>query len=120
MTYNLRGMDALQAYLGNMANFDDVREVVKLNGAELEKSMKRNAKFKGHYKNGVFIRPTGATRRSITLTINGLTARVTPTTEYASYLEYGTRFMAAQPFVRPSFEVQKQKFIDDLLRLMSR
>lgn len=107
MNFNLRGMDQLSAYLGRMVNFDDAREVVKMNGAELQKNMQRQAAV-----------DTGHMKRSITLTINGLTARVTPTAEYASYVEYGTRFMTAQPFVRPSFETQKQQFINDLLRIM--
>lgn len=107
MNFNLRGMDELSAYLGRMANFDGAREVVKMNGAELQKNMMRQAPV-----------DTGHMKRSITLTLHGLTVRVTPTAEYAGYVEYGTRFMTAQPFVRPSFETQKQKFIDDLLRLM--
>ena len=75
--------------------------------------MKKNAQFKKGYS-------TGTTRRSITLqlTDNGYTAQVRPTTHYAAYVEWGTRFMTAQPFVRPSYQSQKRKFIDDLKRLM--
>ena len=34
------------------------------------------------------------------------------------YLEYGTRFMDAQPFVRPAFDEQKEKFKDDMQKLV--
>jgi HK97 gp10 family phage protein len=33
------------------------------------------------------------------------------------YLEYGTRFMDAQPFVRPAYNEQKAKFIRDMNKL---
>jgi hypothetical protein len=33
-------------------------------------------------------------------------------------LEYGTRFMEAQPFVKPAYEVQKEQFKKDLDKLV--
>ena len=63
---------------------------------------------------------TGQTKRSIGLEImdGGMTAASGPTTEYSEYLEYGTRFMEAQPFVNPALNEQKGKFLDDLQKLM--
>lgn len=34
------------------------------------------------------------------------------------YLEYGTRFMDAQPFVRPALEEQASKFKRDMQKLV--
>ncbi|NHJ18497.1 hypothetical protein ET008_06280 [Lactococcus garvieae] len=45
-------------------------------------------------------------------------APVGPYANYASYLEYGTRKMAKQPFIKPSFNIQKEVFKRDLERLM--
>ena len=43
-----------------------------------------------------------------------MTARVAPTAEYSEYVEYGTRFMESQPYMRPAFGEQKQQFKSDM------
>lgn len=113
MLSKLTGADALLSQLKKNANLDDVKKTVRLNGSELEKRMKRNASFTKGYQ-------TGETKRSIGLELKeqGLTAEVKPTTHWAPYLEFSTRFMAAQPFVKPSFSVQEKIFIKDMRRLM--
>ena len=52
------------------------------------------------------------------ITDGGFTAESGPTTEYAEYLEYGTRFMDAQPFVAPSLEAQTREFQSDMQKLV--
>ena len=48
---------------------------------------------------------TGATKNSINATPEGeLSWRIGPTTEYAPFLEYGTRHMVARPFLIPAVE----------------
>ena len=88
---------------------DQIRKAVTVNSAELQKSMQKMAPV-----------DTGFMRRSIRIKYDdfGMTARVGPNAQYAPYVEYGTRYMAAQPFVRPSFNKQKKTFIDDLNKLM--
>src|SRR5690625_4285244 len=109
----LRGADELIGALHKRADLGLVKKTVKLNGTELERSMKRNASFDKGYQ-------TGETKRSINLTLeeDGMTARVGPTTHYSHYLELGTRFMEAQPYVGPSVHSQKVKFERDMKRLM--
>lgn len=109
----ISGLDALAKALNKKANMDDVKKVVKMNGSEMQSKMMRNATFTQGYQ-------TGTTMRSIKLTVtnDNLTIRVAPTTEYASYPEYGTRFMDAQPYVRPAYHAQKEQFKKDLNRLM--
>ena len=110
---NITGIKELEAKLKKNATLDDARTVVKKNGADLQSLMTRNAVFVKGYS-------TGATKRSIrsTFTDSNLTVTVEPTTSYASYPEYGTRCMATQPFVRPSFNIQKEIFKRDLKKLM--
>ena len=59
---------------------------------------------------------TGFLKRSILLTMSdgGLTATVEPTANYAAYVEYGTRFQRAQPYIRPSYEKQVDEFTDEM------
>ena len=119
------GLDELEKKLKANVTLNDVKRVVKENGAELRKKMKKKADFHGHYEyeNGrglVFKKPTGTTKRSIGLEIKdgGFTAESGPTTEYSEYLEYGTRFMEAQPFVRPALEEQAVQFKKDMQDLV--
>lgn len=121
----IKGLDELEKKLKSNVTMDDVKRVVKLNGSELHTKVQKNADFKGHYewqkgKGEVFVKPTGTTKRSVTLDISadGLTADVEPETEYSPYLEYGTRFMEAQPFVRPALEEQAQQFKKDMKKLV--
>lgn len=109
----ITGADKLLSQLKKNANLGDVKRTVKLNGSELHRQMQRNATFTKGYQ-------TGETKRSIDLELkdNGFTSEVKPKTHYAPYLEYGTRFMSSQPFVKPSFDVQQKKFINDMRRLM--
>jgi len=109
----IRGLDQLIGGLNKRANLDIVKSTVTKNGADLDKRMKRNASFTRGYQ-------TGTTKRSITTTLSdgGFTSTTKPNTHYSAYLEYGTRYMSAQPFVKPSFDVQKVQFLNDMKRLM--
>jgi HK97 gp10 family phage protein len=120
MRIKIEGVDELQKAFKDKVSLDDIKKVVRHNGAQLQNKTMQKANFKGHFEGKKFVKPTGTTKRSIALTIKdlGLTAEVEPTTEYSPYLEYGTRFMEAQPFVRPAYEEQKEKFKKDLEKLM--
>lgn len=109
----IKGLDKLQKQLKSNVTMNDVRRVVMHHGAKLQQNMMRKADFKKGYQ-------TGATHDSIRIefTDGMLTAEVGPTTEYSEYLEYGTRFMDAQPFVNPALEEQKPKFERDMKKLV--
>ena len=106
------GLDELQKALKENVTLDDVKRVVRHNGSELQERMQSKADFKKGYQ-------TGETKRSIGLEIktSGFEAEVGPETDYSPYVEYGTRFMEAQPFVRPAFDEQKAKFKRDMQKL---
>ena len=109
----IEGLEELEKKLKANVTLDDVKHVVRQNGSELQRKMQQKADFKKGYA-------TGTTKRSIGLEIKdaGLTAESAPETEYSPYLEYGTRFMEAQPFVRPAFEEQAEQFKRDMAKLV--
>lgn len=109
----ISGIKELQNALKDNVTMDDVKRVVRHHGQQLQEKAQRNADFKKGYQ-------TGTTKRSISLEIKegGLTAEVEPGTEYSPYLEYGTRFMEAQPFMRPALNEQEGKFKRDLDKLV--
>ena len=109
----VEGLDKLEKALRENVTMYDVKKVVRQNGAQLQQKTQQNADFTQGYQ-------TGTTKRSIRLdmTDGGFTAEVGATTEYAPYVEYGTRFMEAQPFVEPALNEQKDIFISDLKKIM--
>lgn len=109
----IEGLKELQKKLKDNVKLDDVKRVVRQNGADLQQKIQEKAEFTKGYQ-------TGQTKRSVNLEIKdgGFTATVEPTTKYSPYLEYGTRFMEAQPFVRPAHDVQKKKFKQDMEKLV--
>ena len=63
---------------------------------------------------------TGFMKRSITmrLDITGLAGYITAGAEYSPYVEFGTRNMDAQPFMRPAAREQAPIFMNDLSNLI--
>ena len=119
-----KGADRLQAKLDSMSDLSGVHSAVAANGARLQRQAMAKAEFKGHYiktaEGPKFVKPSGNLKRNIKLGIQdgGLTATVRPEAEYSAYVEYGTRFMAAQPYLRPAFEQVKPQFIADLKKVL--
>jgi HK97 gp10 family phage protein len=111
----ITGLDKLQKGLKENVSLDLVKRVVRDNGYELQQKITANADFTQGYQ-------TGQTKRSVELsgvniTDGGFTAEAGATTEYAPYLEVGTRFMEAQPFVKPAFDEQNKQFKKDMKKL---
>ena len=108
------GVEALVKGLNDRTKLEDVKKIVKHDTATLEARMKRQttASFVKGYS-------TGDTRDSIHLSIKdgGLTGEVRPETNYSPYVEYGTRFMKAEPFVRPAFRTTAKEFKDHMDKL---
>ena len=126
LQFELKGLEKLQKKLQKVAKMEEVEHIVEKHGTEMQKKAVNNAsRFRGHYegrgKNRRFVRPTGATKRSISVNsskIDRFRYRVAPGTSYAAYVELGTRKMSAQPFIKPAFDEQKKLFKDDLERLV--
>lgn len=111
----LEGDLQLRVKLTKCKSMTAVKTVVHKHGDALNVGMKRatTSAFTKGYSHG-------ATARSINtdLVDDGMTAVVGATTEYSRYVEYGTRKMAAEPFVRPAFDAEAPKFVSDLKKLV--
>ena len=126
LQFELKGLEKLQTKLQRVAKMEEVERIVEKHGTEMQKKAVNNAsKFRGHYegrgKNKHFVKPTRATKRSISVNsgkIDRFRYRVAPGTDYAAYVELGTRKMSAQPFIKPAFDEQKKLFKNDLERLV--
>lgn len=120
----IEGLSELQAKFEeiNIEFHPKVRSIVAQHGAALQQRTKSNmsAAYRGHWEGKRWVKPTGATSRSTTVSLQdgGMTAVVAPHTYYFPYLEYGTRFMSARPTLGPAFTYQSMQFIDDLKHLM--
>lgn len=103
------GIAKLDKGLEKRMDLNAVKTVVRKNGADMQAKSQRNAPV-----------DTGTLKRSIGLDLsdNEMTATVEPTAEYAPYVELGTRFMEAQPYLKPAFEEQKKQFEKDLQKLL--
>ena len=105
----IRGAGQLKSALKKNASLDDVKNTVKLNGSEMHSSAMKYSPV-----------DSGFVRRNIKYNTedSGFTARVASEAEYAPYQEYGTRYQAGTPHVRPAFNKQNSKFLKDMKRLM--
>lgn len=112
MSVKLSGMKELRSSLNSKRDISRlVAPVVRQNGAKLQQKAQRYAPV-----------DTGNLSRSIQLSIkdNGMTAEVAATADYSAYVEFGTRYMEAQPYIKPAFNEQKNIFINDLNKVANR
>lgn len=103
------GMEKLQKKLKKNVDMTEVKRQVRKHGGQLQAKAQQNAPV-----------DTGTLKRSIGIEITdgGMTAEVEPTADYAPYVELGTRFMEAQPYLGPAFNEQKEKFKKDMKKLV--
>lgn len=103
------GIAKLNKGLKKRMDMSAVKTAVKKNGSDMQKKAQRNAPVDtGNLKNNI----------GLEISDGGMTATVEPTAEYAPYVELGTRFMEAQPFLKPAFEEQKKQLEKDLQKLV--
>lgn len=114
------GMEKLQKKLKKNIQMEDVKRQVRKHGAEMQAKAQRNAPVGTPESTGIPGYVGGTLKRSIGLEITdgGMSAEVEPTAEYAPYVELGTRFMEAQPYLKPAFNEQKEKFKKDMKKLV--
>lgn len=114
------GIDELQMKLKKNVQMSDVKKAVRKNGSDMQKKAQKNAPVGTPQSTGIPGYVGGTLKRSIGLDITdgGMTAEVEPLAEYAAYVEYGTRYMNAQPYLKPAFNEQKEKFKQDMRKLV--
>ncbi|CDQ20856.1 phage protein, HK97 gp10 family [Halobacillus karajensis] len=112
----LDGLDALLAKLEQMEDGidDDVNTIVKNNTIEMtgETKMNERDRFDKGYWTGHTIRNTKTQK------LGALHYRTFADSEYAGYLNFGTRYMDPTWFLRDAFYKQREKFKEDLDRLV--
>ena len=108
MKMKLSGVTELKKDLLNQAKMEVVKTAVKYHTASLTEKAQRRVPV-----------DTGFLKRSIIQEISdgGMTGTITAGADYAGYVEKGTRFMEAQPYMEPSFNEVKPAFIKDLERI---
>lgn len=100
----MQGFSRLNARLTKKARIrSELQQVVSNNTKELQRLAAKEAPV-----------DTGNLRNSIEFSINGLTGRIVSRADYSAYVEFGTRKMRAQPFMRPAYRQVKEKFFNDL------
>lgn len=106
---SLVGMEEVIIKLQKNMKKDAVKTVIKKNGSRLQQSAQQKAPV-----------DSGTLKRSITLDITdaGMTAESEATVHYAGYVEYGTRFMKAQPYMRPALKEVGKQFKKDMEKLV--
>lgn len=105
----LEGFDELQTKLRENARLNIVKACVRKHGSEMQNTAHE-----------ICPRASGRLADSIKLELTDgeMTAEVAPHMNYAAYVEYGTRFMDAQPYMRPAYMQESARFKADLAKLM--
>lgn len=108
MKLQINGTGDLKKKLKDGADLGLVKDVLKKHATQMHEQTLRNAPV-----------DTGALKRSIMLSMHdqGFTWRVKAMVNYAAYVEYGTRFQSAQPFIRPAFYQQREDMLRDLRKI---
>ncbi|HDT6968816.1 TPA: HK97 gp10 family phage protein [Staphylococcus aureus] len=109
-------LDALIEHFDDMNDHidDDVDEVLKnlaIEGAKLAKENAERFMNKGYW--------TGNLWREIESAKNGyLEYSITSNAGYSGFLEYGTRYMEAEPFMWPMYVQIQKELVKDLKELL--
>lgn len=109
--FKISGVKELQNALKAKATLQDVGNVVKKNGSAMTSKAQRLAPV-----------DTGQLKGSIKTDYDsgGYQSTTKAEASYAPYIEKGTRFSAAQPFIKPAYNSQKKIFIKDLSLLLKK
>ncbi|MDV4829882.1 HK97 gp10 family phage protein [Enterococcus faecium] len=104
----IEGADDLLAKLREAKRMPQVGKIVNKHTIAMAAKMKEEAPV-----------DTGFLRNSIIFDVaQTLRGEVTPTADYAVYVNYGTRYMSANEFIGRAFNYQKVLFLADLRRLV--
>lgn len=119
MDFEVTGIDEIVASLIAKAKLDYARKTVALYTTQLGDESRRRAVFRGHFRGKTFVAPTGFLQRSIfeDSRDGGLTGVVSHGAHYGGYVEKGTRYMDAQPYLRPALNVIGPRFLAAISRL---
>ena len=100
MDFSLHGADALIKELDHL--YRDAlygRQILRQTGEEVERLAQAKVPV-----------DTGHLQRSIQLRVGSTRAVIRSNANYSGYVEFGTRFMAAQPYLRPALDEVQPEF----------
>lgn len=106
--FTLEGVADLSKELEKLENMQWVKEAIKVNTAAMQNEAQWQVPV-----------DTGNLKRSLSIEITdgGYTGRLYTNAEYALHVEYGTRFMGPQPYIRPALKHAKAQLKYDLLAI---
>lgn len=115
ISFSVTGVDKLSKALLSRASAGDIKSVVKRNTTQMQQQAMSNAS--STYTRGY---STGDTKKSIGISFenSGMSGTTGMGQNYNPYTEKGTRFMAAEPLLKPVFNKQKTVFKSDLEKLL--
>jgi len=109
-------LDGVREFRRNMLTFNKgviacTKRAINRAALRVERDAKRSAPV-----------DTGRLQSSIRTVIfqGGFAATVTTNVDYASFVEFGTRFQVAQPFLLPAWDKVRPKYIADLKKCLKR
>lgn len=107
VSIQIQGIDKLTRKLIKNTALSSAKEVVKKNTAQMHDRTISN--MISAYNKGY---RTGSTEDNTTFQIEdgGLSGVQTTNNSYIEYLEKGTRYMEAEPAIKPAFDAQKEVF----------
>lgn len=108
--FSIKGQDLLMRKLKQNMQKTAVKEIVKKHTANMQVEAQKIAP----------VGDTGNLKRSIRLELlkGGTAGVVISPADYSGYQEFGTRFMAAQPYMGPAWRKERPIFISDLKNLV--
>lgn len=109
----IEGLAELEGKLNHIQKMDAIKNIVRANGADMQSREKAYMTAGVAYKKG-YSKGTNRDNTSLAITESGMAAEVTTNTDHIGYIEYGTRYMDAEPAVKPAFDITSKRFIEDL------
>lgn len=125
MSKNVKGLEELIKTLERVPKELDkeVESILEGNAQEIERDAKSKAPVGTPESTGIKGYIGGSLQQSIKATKTKekeytIKANATGKAPYAAFVEYGTRFMRARPFLFPSFFKGRERFIKDLKKML--
>lgn len=104
-SFSVSGVKEFQKLLNTEDKINKVKDVVRVNTAQLARNASKFVPV-----------DTGTLARSGNSAIldGGMTGEYSFNTNYSAYVEYGTRFMYGRFYLKRAFDLQTEKFYNDI------
>lgn len=104
-SFSVSGAKEFQKLLNTEDKINKVKDVVRVNTAQLARNASKFVPV-----------DTGTLARSgkVAILDGGMTGEYSFNTNYSAYVEYGTRFMYGRFYLKRAFDLQTEKFYNDI------